>query len=72
MSDLTAPYAFQHSYLQEHTRAQSLFDLCNIQPGDKAGRDRDVKHFCFHWELNHGLNLDLKQRYVYETVKGSI
>ena len=33
----------------------------------------DKKHCCFHWEHNHGLNSDLKQRwYVYWTVKGSI
>ena len=33
----------------------------------------DKKHRCFHWELNYGLNLGLKQRwYVYWTIKGSI
>ena len=34
---------------------------------------KDKKHCCFHWELNHGLNSGLKQRwYVYGTIEGDI
>ena len=33
----------------------------------------DKKHCCFHWELNYGLTLGLKQRwYIYGTIKGII
>ena len=35
--------------------------------------NRDMKHCCFRWELDYGLNLGLKQRkYIYGTIKGSI
>ena len=48
-------------------------DLCYIEPGDMGECNGDKKHCCFIWELNYGLNSDLKQRYyAYAAIKGSI
>ena len=56
------------------TPPKSVNDLSNIEPVYIGGNEctGDKKHCYFHWELDYGLNLGLKQRrYVYWTVKGS-
>ena len=45
----------------------SIFELCYIERGDMGECKGDKIHCCFHWKLNHGLTVRLKQSYKYNT-----